>query len=81
MARRNSIQLLVMVAAALAYVALVILAAPTAQATVYTWDNGQGGGGGLWGTAANWIPGAAPGGATTDVARFTAATRRHHRPG
>ena len=68
MARRNSIQLLVMVAAALAYLALVIFAAPAAHATVYTWDNNATGF--AWGTAGNWGPAhtAVPG--AYDTAKF-----------
>jgi fibronectin-binding autotransporter adhesin len=78
MARRNSISLLVMIAAALAYMALVILAAPAAHATVYTWD--KGGPDTNWATVNNWSapdgdvgtnPTVVPGGATTDTVKFT----------
>ena len=69
MSHRNSTHLLIMVAAALAYLALVILAAPAAHATVYTWDNGGGGGGGAWGTTTNWSPDVVP--TSADWARFT----------
>jgi len=48
-----------MIAAALAFMALVILAAPAAHATVYTWD-ANGGTGGAWATAANWNPDTVP---------------------
>ena len=66
MSHRHSLQGLVMLVAAVAFLGL---AAPGAQATIYTWDNNLGTGGGAWGTASNWNPATVPTG--TDTARFT----------
>jgi fibronectin-binding autotransporter adhesin len=68
MAHQNQIRSLTVAVVAAAL--LSILGTPAAEGAEYTWDNGSGDG--LWATAANWSPDAAPG--SSDAARLDGRT-------